>query len=142
MSEKRVKVQNILWPQAGICPIEAMYFRRDGKCYRNKEYYEMEAHSRIFADTYFNSVSIDKWKKYTILEKLYLKLYVKGKMRISLQCKEQINDEIYLKVLSNEIVETPELKEINIQFPTAAKGLACFELEALEDDCQFAGGSY
>ena len=142
MSEKRVKVQNILWPQAGICPIEAMYFRRDGKCYRNKEYYEMEAHSRIFADTYFNSVSIDKWKKYTILEKLYLKLYVKGKLRISLQCKEQINDEIYLKVLSNEIVEASELKEINIQFPTAAKGLACFELEALEDDCQFAGGSY
>ncbi len=53
-------LQNILFPRKGICTDTEMYFR--------------EADTGLSLDTYFNSFSIGKWRKYTKLTNLKLVL--------------------------------------------------------------------
>lgn len=137
-----VQIQNILWPQPEICSIEDMYFRIGKDCVFYNKKVMMSVKSKLTSDTYFNGVSIEKWKKYTILNNLRVCLKLKGKIKVSLKSCELIGDDIIHRVLSDEIVELQELQELNFVFPDNIHGMAYFELEALSEDCEFAGGYY
>ena len=43
--------------------------------------------SRVSFDTYFNGFSVDKWKKYTALNTLYLHLKIKGNCTLTIKNK-------------------------------------------------------
>lgn len=143
MSEKAtVKIQNILWPQAGICSIEDMYFRCPKGCLLTNGSLHMSQGCRVTSDTYFNGVSIDKWKKYTSITDLQLSLSLKGHFRLCLCSCERVNEEIIHRVLHEEIFDLPERKELQFTYPEKLKGMAYFSLESLEDGGELYGGSY
>ena len=85
-----MKIQNILLPKVGVCTVEPMYFRREKK-YERELQYDLKKSCIYFSkfgccsfDTYFNCVSVAKWKKYTNIEDFSLVIKIKGKFEIKL----------------------------------------------------------
>ncbi len=140
-----MNLQTILFPKVGICSEEKMYFRRRlNACYQpENKCMEFEKKAIVSFDTYFNSFSMEKWKKYTKLDKLSLKLILKGEFRITLASKEKIHADIIEKVLEQHYFNSEEKKEINVDFTSFDyKGIYFFKLEALKNDSYFYSGEY
>lgn len=78
-----IQLQTILDPDKEICDIEALYFHRNGQelCY----------------DGYFNLFYIEKWKRYTTLEQLKLKIRLKGYQTLRLYHNRDCIQEISLE---------------------------------------------
>ena len=140
-----LKLQNILFPETGICDQGKLYYRINNKVHLNREERALDFEKKGAAsfDTYFNSFSIEKWKKYTQIEQVRLVLVLQGEFEITLQNKEKIN-----KIISNREhfsrrirSETPQ--EFVFPFiPYENKGLYCFKLEAFSEDARLFGGWY
>jgi GT2 family glycosyltransferase len=104
---------------------------------------EFEKKAIVNFDTYFNSFSIEKWKKYTKLDKLSLKLILKGEFRVTLVNKEKIHGDIIEKIIDQHYFKAEEKQELNVDFISFDnKGIYYFRLEALQDNSYFFGGEY
>ena len=93
--------------------------------------------------TYFNGFSIEKWKKYTILDRLTLRLEMAGKFRVILLSKEKVHNEIFEKIICAATIETDTRQVFEFSFADGNdKGMYTFGLEALSDNSIFYGGAY
>lgn len=140
-----LKLQNILFPEIGICDQEKLYYRINNKVHLNREKRALDFEKRGAAsfDTYFNSFSIEKWKKYTQIGQVRLVLVLQGEFEIALQNKEKTNkiisnrEHFYRRIRS----ETPQ--EFVFPFiPYENKGIYCLRLEAFSEDARLFGGWY
>jgi len=126
---------------------EELYFRKVGEV----EYTLSENRIRlkekacIYFDTYFNSLSIGKWKKYTKIKNVYVTLKLKGKLKIRLVRKERIGREVINHFLNEEIVETSEEtaeETVTLQF----EDNQCYSIYSIDfialEDSEFYGGFY
>lgn len=59
-------------------------------------------------DTYFNSFSASKWYKYTIVNKVKIRLFLVGTVRISLIYKEKTTTGINEKVIKETYFDSDE----------------------------------
>ncbi len=134
-------IQNILWPKIDICSQERMYFRKSKYTLYMDQSLVLDKGARVRFDTYFNSVSIDKWKKYTKVSNLSLSLKLKGYCCIRLYYKKRINNKTYKKCVLEKIYKADDAKELVLDFPSG-EGMAYFSIEALEKGCTFYGGYY
>ena len=87
--------------------------------------------------TYFNSFHTVKWKEYTTLEKVQLKLSLKGCFKVSFfeispKGASLLKEENTSNGDYNHTFEVSELHE----------NVLGFTLEALDEDCQFLGGAW
>lgn len=108
-----------------------------------KKQITMQKDAFVAFDTYFNGLSIEKWKKYTVIGDVSLKLTLSGRFIVTLLTKEKIKDDVLVHVISETIVESE--KETEFEFPYTfadARGMYTFTLTALSDNSVFAGGSY
>jgi len=165
--EAGMKIQEILFPQAGKCTEEELYFRRVEDCGREEGVsnliqagaalenrklvlYDEEARElrlsrggKVWFDTYFNGFSIEKWRKYTILSELSLRLELSGRVRVTLYSEEEIMHSVVKRVLARQIVQQTEKKEFCFDFPAGnGRGMYSFALEALSEECVFYGGFF
>ena len=134
-------IQNVLWPKADVCTQEEMYFRKNKFATRINQTFTLDKHGKISSDTYFNSVSVDKWKKYTDVSTVSLILKIKGQCCIRLHYKKKIHDKIYEKCVFEQVYQMDDVSEIALEFP-AGEGMAYFSVEASENACAFYGGYY
>ena len=134
-------LQNILWPKTDVCSQEEMYFRKNKFVSRVNQNFSLEKGGIISADTYFNSVSVDKWRKYTEITNLNVTLKIKGHCCVRLYYKKKIHDNIYEKCVCEQAYETGDMLEVTLPFPSG-EGMAYFSVEALDNDCIFFGGHY
>ena len=59
-------LQKLLWPRVGICTEDRLYYRMKAPSFRDEgDILRIEQGERVCFDTYFNSVSADKWRRYT-----------------------------------------------------------------------------
>ena len=71
-------IQNLLLPKIGICTEEEMFFRRQVGNEREIEILSdenclsFENKGIVSFDTYFNGLSVEKWKKYTNIKNIRL----------------------------------------------------------------------
>lgn len=138
-----MNIQNIVWPKVGLCTEEKMYFRKNEKVhYVNEKELELDKGGMLSFDTYFNGLSIAKWKKYTKIGNVSLRLKVKGKIRIRLIAKDKIHKDIFTTILSEIRINAPEVEEIILPYPDHIKGILSFELCALSNHSVFCGGYY
>lgn len=77
-----IQLQTILEPNKDICDEEALYFHRNCQ--------------EICYDGYFNLFYIEKWKRYTDIERLYVKLKIKGYKTLRLYHNRECVKEIQL----------------------------------------------
>lgn len=149
-----MNIQKILFPQVGRCTDREMYFRFEKSNYGSSgtqtlnycsgsQMITFKSGETIWFDTYFNGFSIEKWKKYTVLDNLTLKLKLSGRFKVILLNKEEIHDDVFEKVVNEVIVESEEQKIYEFPYTGInAKGMYTFGLVALTDNCLFFGGSY
>lgn len=75
--------QSAVFPSYDLCSEEMLYFRKKGQCVlqlTEQSKIWMRQGSSLDTSTYFNSVSIGKWKSYAGLTDLALSLSFKGKV--------------------------------------------------------------
>ncbi|MDE7321726.1 MAG: glycosyltransferase [Lachnospiraceae bacterium] len=144
-----MKLQDILWPKDGICTDIEMYFHSNYKINLIKKEDKKENICILFrrggvitTDTYFNSLSIEKWKKYTEVQNISLTLTVQGSFLVSLCWKQKINGTYIERELKNTVVDEPEKRELTLEYPDETKGMFFFRIEALKKGGIFYGGYY
>lgn len=142
------KLQNLLFPKPEICPEENLYFRRYGTSiylYAIDHINLMDETALVEFDTFFNSFSLEKWTKYTLIDNIGLSLDLQGKFLVTVVRKYRTGRgrEVLTEVLSEQIVETWQRKHVKI--PINFKhtvGSICFKLLSLDFNCIFFGGYY
>ena len=78
-------LQKLLWPRVGICTEDRLYYRMKAPSFRDEgDILRIEQGERVCFDTYFNSVSADKWRRYTAAQNFSLRLKLSGKLRVVL----------------------------------------------------------
>ena len=82
---RTIKLQNLLFPKQELEQHWWMFYRGDRITHDVFESsYCLKANRNAEFFTYFNAFSLEKWKKYTCVEQVYLRLSVKGKIGIQL----------------------------------------------------------
>ena len=98
----------------------------------------------VSLDTYFNSISIFKWKKYTNLQNLSVSLDVMGSFRVDVKNAVRINNKNHIETLESfEIVEGTRKKvNFDIDINSVNSGLIYIELVLTGEAGCFFGGEY
>ena len=131
-------LQNLQYPEAGDNERD-MYYRLNNnseKCYAtaDKTHLIVEKGCALHFNTYFNSFSYGKWKKYTILEDLSVRLRLKGSFEIILLRNDSVSEGFLEYALHREKIFSDELREFEFLYPpTAEKGIVGFKIAAFED---------
>lgn len=147
-----ITLQNLVFPKPGICYETEMYFRyvaipnsaSNGYLFNSQaQLLTVDRGSTVSFDTYFNGLSIGKWKKYTTVTKYALVLDLQGKFSIALMHSQIINGVTVQKVLASRQVGSTERCSIELLFPECeSTGAISFRLESLEDGSVLYGGRY
>ena len=140
---KNYKLQNILFCDNDR--LEAyweMFFKSSRPVYdRENKTIVLGAGQVIDFCTYFNSISLLKWKTYTYAEKLILRLRVKGEMEILLTGYEKKDTQYIRKVLRRAKISAEEAQEICLEYPENNLMLAGFEIHT-HGICVIYSGEY
>ena len=96
----------------------------------------------VTTDTYFNSLTIEKWAKYTKVSKVRLTLSLQGKFNVSLCWKQKISERYVERELKNITVDADDRTQIMLEYPEETRGMFYFRIEAIEKGGKFFGGYY
>lgn len=136
-------IQNLIFPSVETSTEEDLYFRKVGdvEYTLSQQKILLKEKASLYLDTYFNSFSIGKWKKYTKIHHVFINLRIKGKVKIRLLRKERIGNEVSNHFLKETILES-EGKEVTLKFEDKNEnGIFSIDLIALSDT-EFYGGFY
>ncbi len=87
--------------------------KRSNICRRKED--PMQKGAVVTFDTYFNGFSIEKWKKYTVIGDVSVKLVLSGRFRVTLLTKEKIKDDVLTHVVSETVVENEQAAEVEFR---------------------------
>lgn len=144
----RVEVQKIVFPKENVCDIEDLYYRKIGLPRSNDTYdgtITFKKHQRVNFDTYYNSLSLLKWIKYTYADSNFsLNITLKGSFKVTLiHTWLESGGILRYESVGEHEVESDVATEYNFEYVTDNPfGLIAFNLEALEDGGVFLGASY
>lgn len=133
-------LQKLLWPTIGVCTQKKLYFHLE-KAFQNGDTIEFHRGGVAWFTTYFNCFSVDKWREYTVVQNVTLRLELKGHFRVRLVSDHLINDDITEDVLLDQEFNLKEKSMVELPFPAGASGLLSFSLLALEPGTCY-GGAY
>lgn len=140
-----VKIQDIILPRLDICTVEELFLRLNSKCFFNYKENKAELNQGgiISFDTYFNSLSVQKWLDYTNVKTISIDLHLKGVFKVRLLNIDYFSS--YTKLVNQKVITSDELDKVSIFenidiYPY--KGLLYVEIEALESNCLFTGGCF
>ena len=121
-----------------------MYYKgTDITIVAEEEYCNIPCGKELEAFTYFNSLSIEKWTKYTVLDNLNLKLELKGEFVISVHQAYKMHNYIKDSVVAEKYVNIDEKASFSISVPLKEKrGLFYFTVKAVSSTGYFFGGAY
>lgn len=137
-------VQPIIFPNKQICKESSLYYRQCGKAVlrdvEQKEcmYFVKEAGVSFFS--YFNSLSFGKWRKYTNVHKIGIKLCYHGAFAVTLLRGSQKGIE---KLQTYNLPFAYQKEEIILAYPDNIKdGILSFQMKALQNDSVLYEGNY
>ena len=112
-------LQKILFPSSDTCNNKDLFFHFKSGCKMANNAVLMEKGDVLEGDSYFNSFSIAKWKKYTILDNLSVSLTLKGDCDLFL-CGAYINDKNIICRKNDNLVtqsfSSDTAKEVKLKF--------------------------
>lgn len=138
-------IQNLLFPTDEICTEMGMYFNgHDFEVLNNRV--KILADGQVNTDTYFNSISIQKWQTYTNIGNLKISLSVSGKCEIYL-CHAWIDEKNIIRRKGDNVVfyeKTDSRKKvISLEYPKHPAGVvAYFQIRAKEEAVFIYSGNY
>lgn len=127
--------QSMTWPENE--EENLLYMRTDGEIARSKESscVLLKKGNYCQLDTYFNSMSTGKWKKYTNVENLLVDVSIKGRGVIRVCFLERVD--IKQVLWESEWSGNGELKELPCKISIPDNGILYLEFEASEDYTEF-----
>lgn len=137
-------LQKILFPHPDVCSRTAMYFKGENvvAC-MSDAHCVMTNGATLTTDTYFNAFSVGKWRQYTTIDNLNLRLRVKGDFHLRVRHARKMHNTVKNKVIADKKISATELQDVTVPVPlTENAGLYYFELEALSADAELWGGAY
>lgn len=149
-----MKIQNILWPRVAVCSEENLYYRvivpegksKEGSVCLNEEetVLSIGQWAKVKFDTYFNGLSISKWKKYTQIQDVSLSLRLKGHAEICLLNVVRLpNGQVVEKKMKSVRVNCAEMTEVKLPFESyTSAGMYTFSVVALSESVEIEGGFY
>lgn len=135
-------IQDCVYPDLTLCTEIELYFRLDRALIDfNKSRIFINKMGRVDTNTYFNSISVGKWKRHTEVNDLSLNLTFKGKIKLLWQL-----DRLHYssKVLGENYLTSDDFKTVNIPLEfwnSLEDGILSFSIVAL-DDSELAAFSY
>ena len=145
-------LQELLFTSRDICKSKDLYFRyRDAEVSfsrspedKHEELLFMNEGSTLKTDTYFNSFSIGKWKKYTTISHLGLKLDIQGDFKIVFKSAVRMNNDNQLTTLCSYEACEPEKHRRAFEIPIdeCEDGIIYFEITAQTENSILYGGFY
>ena len=142
-------LQELLFPNADTCSTLEMYFRpREGEHspWRDPEAGAMRLPqwTHLDLDTYFNSFSLGKWRKYTRLDNLSLRLELSGEFQVQLVHWEIIGKKTFRHVFAEQVCCAGERQAFEFEIPVGLsdRGVVCCSLYAIGERCALYGGAY
>ena len=137
-------LQEILFPSVAVCPREKMYYTGDNLVvYMDQEYCDIHEGATLSSKSYFNSFSIGKWKKYTVIDNLSLRLTLTGNFRVSVRHACKMNNSIKDKIIAEKKVTNAAAEDVVISIPVSeTAGIYYFTLQAVDGNGQLYGGAY
>lgn len=136
-------LKRILLPVAGAAE-EALYYHRDENTTVSADgSLQMKMGAVVSFDTYFNSFSTGKWKKYTVVEKLQLALKIKGRVQVSLSYQYLDQKQVVSETISTHEISGDGNESHILDFgANRDQGMYSFELLALAEDSVLIEGRY
>lgn len=137
-------LQKLLFPKADICSRSGMYYKgADVTIIGDEDYCVIPAGKELDFFTYFNSVSVEKWTKYTKLNNLSVTLKLKGELLVSVHEVFKMHNGIKNTVVAEKYVNTDEEETVSIPIPLKEKkGIFYCTIKAINDTGYYYGGAY
>lgn len=143
-----VEIQKIVFPKKNVCDCEELYYRKIGfpssrEIYSDKIIFHKN--QRVAFDTYFNSLSILKWSKYTYADSNFkLKLTLKGSFNVKLvHMFLEYGGKVNYQTLETKKVSCDKKEDFIFQYVTDNPwGCVAFVIESLTEGGIFYGGAY
>ena len=139
-----MNLQRILWPKDGICTDIEMYFHSNFKVnliQRENPCILFQKGGMVTTDTYFNSLSVEKWKKYTSVGSISLHLVISGSFEVVLVNKRFSVGRVSKTVIDRQTLESAGKKEFVLPYNLHEyKGMLTYELRACGLDSVYYGG--
>ena len=130
-------IQSSVFPSHDLCSEESLYFRLNDRCllqYGEHSRVLMQKGGRLHTDTYFNSVSIGKWKNHTGLTDLTLQLHFKGAAVLKWMWHRTQNRHAVIGEVNLSSDDAGQAVQVQVpQYERLVDGVVSFELFALED---------
>lgn len=144
-----IVLQKLQFPNPDTCSSFEMFFRpREGEhaAWMDPDLgaLRLPRWTHLDLNTYFNSFSIGKWRKYTVLDNLRLRLELRGEVQVQLMHWEMIGNKCFRHMLAEKVCQAPERGTFDFEIPLSAteRGIVCCGIYALDDACALYGGAY
>lgn len=137
-------LQKLLFPDCDICSCKGMYYKgTDITIVAEEEYCDIPRGKTLETFTYFNSLSIEKWRKYTILDNLNLRLELKGEFVVSVHQAYNMHNDIKDIVVTEKHINTDEKASFSISVPLKEnRGIFYFTIKSMSEVGYYYGGAY
>lgn len=128
-------LQNSVFPTYSLCSEKELYFRFNEHVDldMNKSTFSLRKKGKLITDTYFNSISVGKWKRHTNVSDLNLTIRLKGKVKITWFLHRAYFSG---RILAENYISNNEFNDIVIPlsfWSDLEDGMLVFEVEALDD---------
>lgn len=126
-------IQRSVYPTFSLCSQIDLYFRHNEfvDLDMTNSVLKMKKRGRVTTDTYFNSLSVGKWKRHTNIDNLDFSIYFKGKIKLTWRLRRlHFSDSI----LSECYLTHEEFKESTVSLDFWNRiddGMITFDIEAL-----------
>lgn len=128
-------LQNSVFPTYSLCSEKELYFRFNEHVDldMNKSIFSLRKKGKLITDTYFNSISVGKWKRHTNVCDLNLTIRLKGKVKITWFLHRAYFSG---RILAENYISSNDFNDIVIPltfWTDLEDGMLIFEVEALDD---------
>lgn len=138
---KKIVLNKVMLPVTDMMEQEAMYVRRKGNVELHADRIVLSAHGRVSFNTYFNALSIEKWRTYTNLNHVKLALHAAGYFRVRLcQMYKKNRQLVYDRLYETDVLIQDDAYILS--YDGKLRGLLYFELTALRGCASFSGAEY
>jgi len=139
-----VIIQPIVFPKKEIISNDLLYFDIKGDVTVDTGIQKLtfKMNSEISFNSYFNSFSLNKWKKYTVLENLSINITYKGHFELTIVSRDLKNKLVFEQVQKKITLSANEKKTIDVDVQDMNHDMIFFKMKAKDDHSIFYSGSY
>ena len=131
-----------LFPTEAICPVGEMYFKGAGYTLESDGSIRFISGGTLSTSTYFNSFSLEKWVRYTVIDNLSLTLRLVGEFELSLYMMTESDGVVARECILREDINLVEESIHTVRCSLEGEGILYFELLAKSEGARFFAHEY